>query len=490
MSDTDAQRGATQSGLTLALLALLASLALGAKAFFAAPWFVWVLGLVFLGFAALASLGLADRASRGFLSGTLKHRNYTQIYRTLVARTHRRVWDAYCDADLPDNASLLATFRGALTWKLYDKALLLAVAYPIVLPVLWWLASGQAAQLGTLVFLEATDGVWDVWPERAAFVGALAILTAGLVGQTLASASSRRSWRRAADWLLFFAVAGAVALAVAVALAGAVALALAVGVAAAGAVGLAGPAAVPVAFAVDWLDNSGRPRLARWLVTLSAFLAWLLAATFAPWEEANDIWRSVFIFLGVFPLLNALFDVVSYAVTLSLIRRGLRAPLPVLYGVADLGVALLLFLGLGVTLVAVVSLLNAIAGTDILDVSALLQDVEANPHAYWWLYAMVFSTILPTVLHALLALLGIQGIWPLRIRRPVAAWVAEADRTQLANLRAALALGLLWAVPVWALIALGWGAWHLAGDIALWLAERYLDVLQAIAARLAPPAPA
>ena len=72
--------------------------------------------------------------------------------------------------------------------------------------------------------------------------------------------------------------------------------------------------------------------------------------------------RSLFLFLAVLPLLNALFDVVSYAVTLTLVRRGLRAALPFLWGLADLAVACVLLLGLGATLVAVIHGLNTWPG--------------------------------------------------------------------------------------------------------------------------------
>jgi len=192
----------------------------------------------------------------------------------------------------------------------------------------------------------------------------------------------------------------------------------------------------------------------------------------------------LFIFLGVLPRINALFDVVSYAVTLSFIRRGRGSRLPVLYGLADLGVALVLFLAVSVSMVAVIAGLNGLAGTDILDLGALLRDLRDQPGSYWWLYGIAFSTILPTALHAALALLGVQGLWPKPLRRVVAGWIGNAADNQIDATRGAFALGLLWAVPVWVIVAAGWAAWHWGGTLGTSLAGQYLTVLERVAEAL------
>jgi hypothetical protein len=92
----------------------------------------------------------------------------------------------------------------ALTWRLYDKALLIAVAYPILLPVGQWVVTGDAARIGSFEFLPAAPFWWD----RAVAIVALAILTLGFVARNLAAASRHRVMRQAADWLPM--VAGAV----------------------------------------------------------------------------------------------------------------------------------------------------------------------------------------------------------------------------------------------------------------------------------------
>jgi hypothetical protein len=235
------------------------------------------------------------------------------------------------------------------------------------------------------------------------------------------------------------------------------------------------------AIAVGLLDRLGRPRFARLLLTAIAILAVPAIAVSLDWTTVSEDRRSLFLFLAVLPLLNALFDVVSYAVTLTLIRRGLRAKLPFLLGLADLGLACVLLLGLGATLVAVIHGLNVLAGVPFLDLPALFAGVQADPWAYTWLYLMLFSTLLPTLLHALLSLLGVQGIWPKRLRRPVADWVAAAPTSPLTAVRASVGLSVIWAVPLLLLGAVLWAFWHIGGDALLRFLAVYLDALIRIA---------
>ena len=86
-----------------------------------------------------------------------------------------------------------------------------------------------------------------------------------------------------------------------------------------------------------------------------------------------------------------------------------------------------------------------------------------DPGAYVWLYLMLFSTLVPTLLHACLSLLGVQGLWPRRLRRRAAGWVEAAPRSPLHAVGASLGLGLIWALPVLLLGVVLWAAWHVAG---------------------------
>ena len=172
---------------------------------------------------------------------------------------------------------------------------------------------------------------------------------------------------------------------------------------------------------------------------------------------------------------------VSYAVTLSLIRRGLRSALPFLWGLADLAVACVLLLGLGATLVAVIHGLNLLAGVPFLDLPALFAGVQADPWAYIWLYLMLFSTLLPTLLH------GFSACWGCRVSgrsglAPPSRRVGQAaPDSPLHAMRASLGLSVIWAVPLLGLGAVLWALWHLFGAALLRFLALYLDGLTWIA---------
>ena len=247
--------------------------------------------------------------------------------------------------------------------------------------------------------------------------------------------------------LPLLAVASALVAAGAGAGAGAVALA------AAGAFAVASEGAVAVAVAT--LTRRGRPALA--LVLLYAGLAGLLALALLAGSRLGwpDEARGVWLFLGVLPLVNAVFDFVSYGLTFALVRCGLRwkGAWPVLFGLADLAVAAILFTGLGAALVTVAAGANALAGTEVFPLHPLFDGLrgvpgaETGPQDYWWLYAMVFSTLLPTLAHLTLAAASLTAVVaPLRptLRR----MVESRDSSQRDEMAAAFALGTLWFAAV------------------------------------------
>jgi len=399
-------------GASFGAIGAVAAIIAAAMAGLGAPWWAWtgfaVWGLLWV----TAASGLSDEASRKFLSGTLRKSNFTQIYTTLARRNVMGIWNRLCDP-ASDAASLPAFLRAALTWRLYDVALLLAVAYPILFLVGQWVVTGAEGRVGSFVVLPETD----FWPERA-MPSVLVVAGAVIVAAAVASYS---------------------------------------------------------------LEGRGKQRLSRFLLTGVVIGAVVTAAMVIDWAEVPEDRRSVFLFLAVLPFLNALFDVVSYAVTLSLIRRGLRSALPFLWGLVDLAVACGLLLGLGATLVAVIHGLNLLAGVPFLDLPGLFEGVQADPWAYVWLYLMLFSTLLPTLLHGLLSLLGLQGIWPLGLRRPVAGWVGAANDSPLHAIRASLGLSLIWALPLLGLAGLLWLIWHYGQPLLMDGLQLYLKGLLWIA---------
>ena len=501
-------------GANLAAIGVLLAVVAAALAGLGAAWWAWMAYLLWGALWVTAALGMGDAASRKWLAGTLRRSTYTQIYTTLTRRLLTPLWSRYCDL-APDKAPWPTQFRAALTWRLYDRALLIAVAYPILLLVGQWIVTGGEGRVDSFIMLAGAP----FWPERALVVMLLLMLAGKLIGPNLASASHRATRRQSENALDVIIIMGVFLTAVAVAsifwvpdigaitvavagvgvftgtvamffaLKGALSVALAVVIvvgltisdrgagAFAVAVTVLGAGALAVAFAIEYFDDRGRQRATRALITFLVLVSIPMLSLTLDWSTVPEDRRTLFLFLAVFPLLNALFDVISYAATLSLTRRGLQSRLPILYGLADLALACVLFLGLGATLVAAIHGLNLLAGVPLLDLPALFDGVTSTPGAYFWLYAMLFSTILPTALHAALSLLGLQGIWPKAPRGRVALWVESADASTLHTFRASLALGVVWTVPLLLLAAIIWALWALSAPAILWLLSRYLDAL-------------
>ena len=516
----------------------LAILAIVAGAYAAIPGFWWTpgtrwevvllaTGAVWLTLSLVALVALTGPNALAFIAGTLRHPRYTQIYRKVTEGGVSWVWDRLCDPT-PKNAGLQEQFRGALTWRLYDRAMVVAAAYPILLMVGSWMWSGNDTGFGSATIL----GKAPLWPDRVStiVVSLLLLLT---VLQSRRLAYSRQGFlRSAADWMPL--VAGAAALLVGVSLAaantrgiaGAGAFAFAVTVTFAGGMVLAytisrpfagalsiaslpGAAAIfsfllPIeklgattsafsaagAFAlvgaalVFRLDQNEVKRAARIFVTLLLPSLWGVAFTALRFDAFSEEGKHLFLFLSVLPLINALFDVVSYSVTLSFLRRGLASRLPTLLGLLDAAVALVLFVALGATLTLLIAAMNRIAGTVVFDLSGLLAGVYAHPEDHWWLYLMIFSTVLPTGLHILVSLLGLQGIVPRFLRHSVADLVEAAPTSPPAV--APFAVGLVWTVPVALLIVAATLCWPLVDDAAIgfgqWYLERMIDLANRVGA--------
>lgn len=497
-------------GFSLGAVGAVAAIAALAWAAIGQPhWLLAGLVVAWLSLWLLAAVMLSDPETRGFLVGTLRHSKYTQIYTRLTRGGVLWVWSRLCDpAD--DKASWPALFRAALTTRLYDKALLLAVAYPILLLVGQWVATGAEGRIGSLPVLPEVD----FWPARAALVAALLIVVAGKACKKMMSATQSASTRKLSGWLppdvIGGAVAGMVAGANAGSFAGGVAVAFAFSTMFSGAdavvfafafasaftfaymntyigyiiivVIVAFLTSFAIVFAVEVMEKRGRQVLAGVFLTCTLLTALVVAALALDWSAVSEQRRSLFLFLAALPVLNGLFDLVSYALTLSLIRRGLRSSLPLLWGLADLALACLLFLALGAVLVVAVHGLNLLAGVPFVDLSALFAGIHVDPGAYVWLYLMLFSTVLPTALHGMVSLIGLQGLCPRPLRRWLARRVDAAPQSPLHAIAASLGLGLLWTGPVMCLVGLGWIAWHYGKGIVLAGLEQYFHLLLWLAA--------
>jgi hypothetical protein len=469
---------------------------------------------------ALARYTLANEKWCRDLRNRMAAERSAQPYRALMLPLLRRVtrWrrpqvagpdTGWLDFHARDAKAATRTAYAWFGWTLLDFALLWAVLYPVLLLLLQWVVMGEG-RLGAFAVLPE----WQSWIEP---VGTSVALTLVLIAPKLemwASASPQVFFRKVAGWLPILAVAvtAAAAFAVtaavtaaapaAVAVTAAVAFAFAVAVTGAAPGAVTAAAAVAFAFAVTGaapaatarLARSGRARLAYGLMMTIYVLLILSIPAFLSFERVNEQGRGVYLFLGLFPLLNGVFDFLSYGVTLGLWRVGLRRGgiAPWVLGFADIVAALLLFTALGAALILSIAVMNRLAGVDILPLDPIFADLRSKPIAdqpwlasaqaqYMWLYAMLFSTLVPTLIHAGLSCLSLAQWAPAGLRRRYVGWIDRRDESPWAEIGVTVGLGLTWFMSfMLPLVGLGGLLWLVQGAAPL-VGETYLQVFELLA---------
>lgn len=186
-------------------------------------------------------------------------------------------------------------------------------------------------------------------------------------------------------------------------------------------------------------------------------------------------------FLALFPIVNALFDALSYSLTLALMRLGLRRWNPILAALADVLCALVLFLAVGAALTAAVAGLNALAGVALLDLGALFAKVHEDPASHFWVFLMLLSTALPTLAHFALALLGAQALVFPVLRKAVVKLIDATPTDPFAAIFAPMVTGLVLTVPFAAVGLVLWLCWHGGKPVILAFLEGYGQILLTLA---------
>lgn len=435
----------TLIGLPLGLLATLLGNIAGWL--WAAPIWLWLV------FGLGAAIWIEDSKRKPRLIRHFSGRDYRALYRPAAIRLARIPRD----------------------WRLYDWALRLAVIYPIGALVLIWAVTGRPGMLGTYEVLGA-ETRW--WPKLVTLGSVVLVLSGPMLGNW-ASGNPNNVIRQASGWLtgatilvatsgtialafagvgagkfvfvivgvavFGFTVAGASAVTLALAVAVAITVTFAVGASNTGEVALA--AAFAVAVAVTKAKIEGWENLAYSVFSALFSTTLCICIAFVPWNQARAEDSSVFLFLAVLPLLNAIFDYASYAVTLTLIRCGLRASWgAALIGVADLGAALVLFTASGATLILVIAGAHALSGVQLYPLAPMFDGIRQDPWSYLWLYLMLFSTIIPTLLHFAIAAFALTGLAPRKLRRHLVGWINDPDPVPATT--APLVVGLVWTVSL------------------------------------------
>ncbi|MEM9781513.1 MAG: hypothetical protein AAF899_03460 [Pseudomonadota bacterium] len=337
----------------------------------------------------------------------------------------------------------------AWSGPLFDLTLQLAVAYPLTLLIIHWIATGDAGRIGGV---EVTPTTHDLLPRIITATGLIVALSSAVLAR---HAFFRVSESSGVVFLILLAFLMAIAAAMAAAIAAQFAAAIAVvltlalaysmdrfergGPAAAAAVMVTlmimaievigadteAPTASFIAMAVLFIVAIGgytsllvaadattwfglhfsRPALALGLlvVVLMATIG-IMAALIPVPDYLLERGRSLLLFLCLLPLANATADFLSIGLTRYLLRHSLTASTPWRYcqWLVDLVLGLVILMALGAAIVLGGHWIRLADGTPIMDVAGTLQGLRTDPWSYTWLIAGVATTVVPTLLHALL----------------------------------------------------------------------------------------
>jgi hypothetical protein len=184
---------------------------------------------------------------------------------------------------------------------------------------------------------------------------------------------------------------------------------------------------------------------------VACLVAASLRSSLPNWEVSGPL----LLFLGLLTLVNALFDWVSLGLTRVLVRRGLERGgwWPYYLALVDAGLAAVIIAALALTMVVGVQVFEALAmhggGAPVLPLEPLFRGIAAQPESpeYWWLYALLLSTVIPSLVNLGVGgtslVRGLPGLPSLLLQKiPPQGNVPKFDRAWIATvLTAQVALG-------------------------------------------------
>jgi hypothetical protein len=463
-----------------------------------------------------------DALRNSLAQGNMAARLYAQRLTTFLDAIDRFFGDAgMADRTLFPHAFGLKTPAPLWTAAAMDRCLVLALIYPVAAIFIIWAASGHVGPAETALHLKSDLPGWQrglaagavgflflpwwryvpnmLWAFFGGVVAsalALSLLYAGLLaGAVYVGAavilntvviSIRKPIGGAAVVTVVFVPLFATALAVVIDTGATAAIVLAI---VALAVGLVGP--IAVVWISDIASKHRREGIFLLLLFPTLIAACLIAANlWAPlrlWELSGPI----VLFFGLLPLLNAPFDWASLGLTRALLRRGLELGgwWPYALALADAALAAVIIAALAIVMVVGVQFFDGMAehggGAPVLPLDALFNGIVAHPSApeYWWLYALLLSTMIPSLVNLVIGgaslVRGVPGLPALLLRfMPERGGVLKWDRTWIAGvLTAQVAIGAALGIAAQAFLALG-----IIGYVMPWLGLGLLDMARDVAA--------
>lgn len=171
-------------------------------------------------------------------------------------------------------------------------------------------------------------------------------------------------------------------------------------------------------------------------------------------SESTEVVGTI-LFISVFPLLNGIADFASFGLTRYWLRQGTKGNL-LIAGIFDAIAAFVILALLGTAMIAAVHFglpSKTSATPDIATVFKTLAD-PAFRAEYWWLGFVLLSTILPTLVHAAIAVLALFTLAPKKWRNHIVSLLrqganqdSQAAKTARVYLVATVSLSAF--APLW-----------------------------------------
>jgi hypothetical protein len=378
-----------------------------------------------------------DRLRRTLAVGGLAAETYAHRLTAALDAVDRFFGDAgMASRTLFPRAFGLRTPAPLWTAPAFDRCLLLALIYPVATIYLAWVVSGHVGPAEHALLMQPDKPGWDrTWRMVILVVAAFSAVRA-----------DRSAGWRALVWMAVVAVVG-IGGRVAGSVSGITGVFVGIILANGGALGITFFVTLTVMTAAIFSGTFG-PTFANFLVivfVVAASTGVLLAVTNLNERSTRGHWQGPFqvglltvltigclvaaatlthsglwaqyapllLFLGLLTLLNAPFDWASLGLTRALLRRGLELGgwFPYLLAFADAmaaaGIIALLTLVavLGVQMFDTLAAFSGGEGASILPLGKLFDGIRTNPAApeFWWVYAMLLSTMIPSLINLTIA---------------------------------------------------------------------------------------
>ncbi len=374
-----------------------------------------------------------DALRKSLRGGSIASRLYTDWLTKFLDAVDRFFGDAgTADRTLFPRAFGLRTPAPLWTAPAFDRCLLLAMIYPIVTIFIIWAVSGHVGPAEAALEFKPDIAGW----RRGISLGIFVVVAFAFRRVVVAGPAALLPRILALVVVVVFVVVFVVVLVAGTGV-GALIVALIGVVVGAGAVVVLGG----ISIKYRWQG------LFLLLFSVGMVVICLGAANLLSpgrsWHTASP----ALLFLGLLTLINAPFDWASLGLTRALLRRGLELGgwWPYFLALVDALAAAVIIAVLAITMVIGVQTFDHLAehygGADarILPLDTLFDGIAAQPSApeYWWVYALLLSTMIPSLLNLMIGgaslLRGVPGLPVLLLRfMPASKAVPAFDRTWLA----------------------------------------------------------